>query len=89
MSRTSTSSLLRHRPDLTLVLTPDTVEVMPVWHLAAESGHWYESWKQKGDFTELRGTYYATWKLSDGRWRLKSQLITPLSCKGVVYCVPE
>ena len=79
-------SLLQRRPDLTLILTSDSIETNPLWSLAAESGHWYESWKEQGDFTELRGTYYAVWKLSDGRWQLSSQVITPLSCKGTIYC---
>lgn len=79
-------SLLQRRPDLTLILTSDSIETNPIWPLAAESGHWYESWKEQGDFTELRGTYYAVWKLSDGRWQLSSQVITPLSCKGIIYC---
>lgn len=79
-------SLLQRRPDLTLILTPDSIETNPLWLLAAESGHWYESREEKGDFTELRGTYYAMWKLSDGRWQLSRQVITPLSCKGTIYC---
>jgi len=82
-------SLLRRRPDLTLVLSPDSIQTFPLWSLAAESGHWYESWREEGDPTELRGTYYAMWKLSDGRWLLSSQVITPLSCKGTVYCRAE
>ena len=46
----------------------------------------YETWREEGDFTELRGTYCATWKLSDGQWLLSGQIMTPLSCRGSLYC---
>jgi hypothetical protein len=82
-------SLLKRRPDLTLILTPDRIETYPLWSLAAESGHWYESWTERGDFTELRGAYFAMWKLSDAKWLVSSQIITPLSCKGTIYCNAE
>jgi hypothetical protein len=82
-------SLLKRRPDLTLILTPDRIETYPLWSLAAESGHWYESWTERGDFTELRGAYFAMWKLSDAQWLLSSQIITPLACKGTIYCKAE
>ena len=81
--------LLQRRPDLTLILSPDRIQTYRHWSLAAESGHWYESWTEEGDFTVLRGTYYAMWKLSDGQWLLSSQVLTPLSCKGTVYCKAE
>jgi hypothetical protein len=82
-------SLLKRRPDLTLTLTPDRIETYPLWSLAAESGHWYESWTEKGDFTEIRGAYFAMWKMSGTRWLLSSQIKTPLSCKGTIYCNAE
>lgn len=82
----SYESLLKRRPDLKLILTPDKIETYPLWSLAAESGHWYESWTEKGDFTELRGAYFAMWKMRGTQWLLSSQIKTPLSCKGTIYC---
>lgn len=82
-------ALLLERPDLLLTFTPDSIEHNQLWQLAAESGHWYESWREDGDYTELRGSYYAVWKLQDGQWRLYSHVFVPLSCKGTTYCRPR
>ena len=82
-------ALLLQRPDLVLTFMPDSIEYNQLWQFAAESGHWYESWREDGDFTELRGTYYAGWKLQDGQWRLYSHVLMPLSCKGTTYCIPR
>lgn len=82
----SYESLLQKRPDLVQIFTPDRVERNANWKFAAERGRWLESWQEQGEDTEVRGSYYALWKLKDGRWRLHSQIVTPLSCKGARYC---
>jgi len=82
----SYESLLQKRPDLVQIFTPESVERNPKWKFAAERGHWSESWQEEGENTEVRGSYYALWKLKDGRWRLYSQVVTPLSCTGARYC---
>jgi ketosteroid isomerase-like protein len=82
----SYAGLLQKRPDLVQIFTPERVERNPKWKFAAERGHWSESWQEQGEDTELRGSYYALWKLKDGRWRLHSQIVTPLSCTGARYC---
>jgi ketosteroid isomerase-like protein len=82
----SYASLLQKRPDLVQIFTPESVEWNPKWKFAAERGHWSESWQEQGEDTEIRGSYYALWKLKDGRWRLYSQIVTPLSCAGARYC---
>lgn len=82
----SFEALVHKRPDLVQIFTPERVERHPRWKFAAERGRWSESWQEQGEQTELRGSYYALWKLKDGRWRLHSQIITPLSCKGARYC---
>ena len=82
----SYESLLQKRPDLVQIFTPDRVERNAKWKFAAERGRWLESWQEQGEDTEVRGSYYALWKLKDGRWRLRSQIVTPLSCKGARYC---
>jgi ketosteroid isomerase-like protein len=82
----SYAGLLQQRPDLVQIFTPERVERNPKWKFAAERGHWSESWQEQGEDTEVRGSYYALWKLKDGRWRLYSQIVTPLSCTGARYC---
>jgi ketosteroid isomerase-like protein len=82
----SYAGLLQKRPDLVQIFTPERVERNPAWKFAAEHGHWSESWQEQGEDTEVRGSYYALWKLKDGRWRLYSQVVTPLSCTGARYC---
>jgi hypothetical protein len=79
-------SLVQKRPDLLLVFTTDQVERNPRWPFAAERGRWYQSWQEQGEPIEVRGSYYALWKLKDGRWRIHSQIMTPVSCKGTRYC---
>ena len=79
-------ALVDKRPDLVQIFTPERVERNPRWKYAAERGRWSESWQEQGEETELRGSYYALWKLRDGRWRLQSQIVTPTSCKGARFC---
>jgi len=62
------------------------VDRNPKWKFAVERGRWSESWQEQGENTEVRGSYHALWKLKDGRWRLYSQIVTPLSCTGARYC---
>lgn len=78
--------LVQKRPDLLLIFTTDQVERNPRWPFAAERGRWYQSWQEQGEPIEVRGSYYALWKLKDGRWRIHSQIMTPVSCKGTRYC---
>ncbi len=78
--------LLKQRPDLVSIFTTERVERNPRWKFAAESGRWLDSWQHQGEATEVAGSYYAIWMFRDGRWRLHSQTVTPLSCKGPRYC---
>jgi ketosteroid isomerase-like protein len=82
----SYEGLLQKRPDIVQIFTPERVERNAKWKFAAERGRWSESWQEQGEDTEVRGSYYALWKLKDGRWRLHSQVVTPLSCSGARYC---
>jgi len=79
-------NLVQKRPDLLLIYTTDQVERNPRWPFAAERGRWYQSWQEQGEPIEVRGSYYALWKLKDGRWRIHSQIMTPVTCKGARYC---
>ena len=79
-------AMVQKHPDLVLAFTTERVERNPRWKFATESGHWSESWQEEGESVEIRGTYFALWKLKDGRWRLQSQTMAPVSCKGPRYC---
>ena len=82
----SYENLVSGRPDLVQIFTPDRIERNSRWKFAAERGHWSESWQEQGEAVEVKGSYYAQWKLRNGRWRLQSQIVTPVSCKGAHYC---
>lgn len=73
-------------PDLVQIFTTERVQRHPDWPVAAESGRWSESWQEQGEAIEMSGSYYALWTLKDGQWRLRSQILTPLSCKGEKFC---
>ncbi|GAB3101209.1 nuclear transport factor 2 family protein [Lysobacter terrae] len=79
-------ALVQKHPDVVLAFTTERVERNPRWKFAAESGHWTESWQEDGESVEIRGSYYALWKFQSGRWRLQSQTMAPVSCKGPKYC---
>jgi ketosteroid isomerase-like protein len=79
-------NLVQKRPDLLLIFTTEQVERNPRWPFAAERGRWYQSWQEQGEPIEVRGSYYALWKHKGGRWRIHSQIMTPVSCKGARYC---
>ncbi|GAB3345730.1 nuclear transport factor 2 family protein [Lysobacter tyrosinilyticus] len=78
--------LVQKRPDLLLIFTTETVERNPRWAFAAERGRWFQSWQEQGESIEVHGSYYALWKFKDGRWRIQSQIMTPVVCKGTRYC---
>lgn len=77
---------VQKHPDIVLAFTTERVERNPRWKFAAESGHWSESWQEDGESVEIHGSYYALWKFKDGRWRLQSQMMAPVSCTGPKFC---
>lgn len=79
-------AMVQKHPDLVLAFTTERVERNARWKFATESGYWTESWQENGESVEIRGSYYALWKFKDGRWRLQSQTMAPVACKGARYC---
>jgi ketosteroid isomerase-like protein len=78
--------LVERRPDLSLTYEVDLIEVVEVWSVASERGHWRETWTEKGIPVDLRGSYLAMWKRVDGKWVLDAYLFVPQTCKGDTYC---
>lgn len=75
------------KDDLIYVRTPESIKVFPAWEMAAESGLWVGKWKVNDESTDIKGTYYAKWKKSNGQWLITTEVFTPLKCTGGVYCV--
>jgi len=81
-----TRALLAERPDLTMNLTADSVELGPSsWGIAAEQGTWVEEWTQADVQVVLKGQYQAMWRHVDGSWRLSGLMLVPTECAGP-YC---
>jgi ketosteroid isomerase-like protein len=78
--------LIEKRPDLALKSDIESIEVNEGWGVAAERGRWRETWTEKGSPVDLRGSYLAMWKRTDGKWQLDAYLFVPQSCKGDTYC---
>ena len=75
------SGLVSKRPDLVWTREPQAVRINARWPFASETGEWYESWREEGVLTELRGTYSALWRKVKGRWLLDAEVFVPLSVK--------
>ena len=83
------SGLIARRPDLVWTHEPQEIRVNRDWWFASESGAWHETWSEKDGMTELRGSYMALWRRSEGRWLLDAQVFIPLACTGSGYCRPQ
>ncbi|MEO6332447.1 MAG: nuclear transport factor 2 family protein [Gemmatimonadaceae bacterium] len=66
--------------------TPTRVELSDVRPLAAEAGEWMGQWREVDGIRQLRGTYLAMWRRTEGGWRLRSELFVTLSCTGSSAC---
>ncbi len=64
--------------DLVYVRTPETIEISSAAPLAAERGKWIGRWTEAGRRVQLRGTYQAMWRKTDGRWLIRSELFVLL-----------
>lgn len=76
----------QRRPDTVYVRTPQRVEVLPAWAVAAESGTWTGRWTEPDGVVEIAGTYLAQWRKADGEWRIQAEVFVPLTCRGSRYC---
>ncbi len=75
------------KPDLVYVRTPELIDVNADWHMAGEVGTWVGTWTEaNGEAIRLTGTYYAKWHKIDGRWSIRAEIFTPLTCQGGAYC---
>ena len=76
------------RPQFAMVDTPERVEAQafPTGVVATEYGRWRETWREQGEPTEMRGTYYAVWTERAGAWVLLRETFAPLACVGLRYC---
>ncbi len=76
----------RTKPDVNYIRTPDQIDVNPEWNMAAESGHWVGTWSDSTGKVIISGSYYAKWHKLNGKWKIRSEVFTPLHCEGSKYC---
>ena len=76
------------RPEFKLTYVPESVSACeaPACVVATEYGRWSETWRQDGERTEVRGTYYAIWRRGESGWRIRSEAFAALVCRGRRYC---
>ncbi|MEQ8302062.1 MAG: nuclear transport factor 2 family protein [Cyclobacteriaceae bacterium] len=74
------------KTDAVYTRTPDRVEVMEAWGMASEYGTWVGNLTVDNEAIEIDGTYYAKWHKIDGKWLLRTEVFTPIHCKGGNYC---
>lgn len=75
------------KPDLIYVRTPGRIDVNADWRMAGETGTWVGTWTEpEGDKIQLEGTYYAKWHKIEGRWYIRAEIFTPLTCRGGSFC---
>ncbi len=68
------------------VRSTNTVEVFPLWNMAAEYGKWTGTWTANGTAIKISGSYYAKWHKVNDTWKIRSEIYTPSSCEGGDYC---
>jgi hypothetical protein len=76
----------RTRPDVIYERRPVSVDVFKPWGMATELGVWTGSWTDADGKINLRGLYFAKWRLVSGAWRVESETYMPKSCSGGAYC---
>lgn len=79
-------SIFSARPDVIYIRTPEKIDAMEEWGMAAEEGTWEGRWTEGADKIEIDGTYYAKWHKIDGEWLIRAEVFTPIHCKGGSYC---
>jgi len=77
----------KSKEDVVYIRNPETIEVFPVWEMAAESGRWIGTWKNGTEAIKVVGTYYAKWKKINNQWLISAEVFTPLKCSGGNYCM--
>ena len=86
---TGAARLFTQRADLFYEYRPARIRVVADHGLASEYGEWIERWKEPTGMTEMRGTYYALWRRSGGKWLIEGEVEMPETCVGSDYCKPR
>ncbi len=68
--------------DLVYVRTIESVEISASGPLASEIGTWVGTWVSPDGSTRSVGRYSASWRKSEGVWRIRAELFVTLSCEG-------
>ena len=68
------------------IRTTLSIEVFPLWNMAAESGEWIGRWQEADGEIILKGTYYAKWHKVNDQWKIRAEIFVPLSCSGSKFC---
>jgi len=76
----------KSKDSVVYIRTPSKVEVFFQAGMASESGTWIGKWKNGNESIVVTGNYYAKWIRSGTQWLIRSEVYTPLTCKGDSYC---
>jgi len=68
--------------DVIYVRTVESVEISTSDPLAAEVGTWVGTWRSEDGPVRMGGRYSASWRRSEGVWRIRSELFVTLFCEG-------
>ena len=60
-------------PDVWYRRTPAEVRIFDAWGMASEEGRWTGGWTAPDGPLAIGGTYFAKWRLLDGRWLVESE----------------
>ncbi|MDH5263081.1 MAG: nuclear transport factor 2 family protein, partial [Gammaproteobacteria bacterium] len=69
-------------PDVVYVRTPSRIDISTYLPRAAESGNWVGNWTTEKGQIEVGGSYFASWLMVDGRWKIQSETFVSLYCTG-------
>jgi len=69
-------------PDVVYTRTPSEIILSDAYPLAIENGTWVGSRTTANGKLESGGQYTAAWRMTDGAWRIYSELFVALYCHG-------
>src|SRR4051794_31775081 len=80
------TEIFAKQPGVTYVRTPTSVRIYGPWAMAEETGRWIGQWRAVDGPVEVRGTFVAKWRKTNGRWLLTAEVFTPSYCRGGAAC---
>ncbi len=85
--KAGTKYLFKERPDITMYLNQEKIEINLQWNISYYTGELIEEWTERNDSlkSKIIGKYWRMWKRTNDEWMIMSIIFTPLSCKGS-YC---